>query len=247
MALDLGVASLAYYGCVLAGLGTPPALLTATGVAAAWLVSTALYDRRADALAVGMLLMYGLSAAFAAATAEPRLLLLRDPLVSALAGLVFLGSCLSGTPATAYLARKLHGYPLDAPAPHLHRAHLRQTAVLGAGLTAEALARVVLVYALPVPTAAALTPPLEFAVLIPLLAWTTLQRRRLLPRPSAATVDLTHVAATADLPASAATTDLTSSTSNYASTPARAPAPTPTPTPTPGVVTPDQPPPGGAR
>ncbi|GAA0449336.1 hypothetical protein GCM10010361_11710 [Streptomyces olivaceiscleroticus] len=233
MALDLGVASLAYYGCVLAGLGTLPALLTATGVAAAWLVSTALYDRRADALAVGMLLMYGLSAAFAAATAEPRLLLLRDPLVSALAGLVFLGSCLSGTPATAYLARKLHGHPLDAPAPHLHRAHLRQTAVLGAGLTAEALARGVLVYALPVPTAAAMTPPLEYAVLTPLLAWTILQRRRLLPRPSAAT---------ADLPAS---------TSNYASTPARAAAPTPTltpaPTPTPGVVTPDQPPPGGAR
>ncbi|NUP32884.1 MAG: hypothetical protein HOU01_14340 [Streptomycetaceae bacterium] len=180
LALDLGVASLAYYGCVLAGLDTLPALLAATAVAAAWLVAGALYDRRADGLAGAMLLMYGLSAAFAAVTSEPRLLLLRDPLVSGLAGLVFLGTCLSGTPATAYLARKLHGRP--AGDPRLYRAHLTQTLVLGAGLAAEALARVVLVCTLPVPAAAAIAPPLEFAVLVPLLVWTFLYRRRIAAR-----------------------------------------------------------------
>jgi hypothetical protein len=183
LALDLGASSLAYYGCALAGMDTLPSLLTATGVAAAWLAATALYDRRADGLAVGMLLMYALSAAFAAATSEPRLLLLRDPLVSALAGLVVLGTCLSGTPATAYLAHRLHGHPLRDP---FRRAHRAQTLVLGTGLTAEALARVLLVYALPVPTAAAITPPLEFVVLIPLVAWTILHRRKVLARSSAA-------------------------------------------------------------
>ncbi|MFG2791987.1 VC0807 family protein [Streptomyces sp. NPDC048419] len=182
LALDLGIASLAYYGCVLAGLHTLPALLAATGVAAVWLVAGALHDRRADGLACAMLLMYGLSAAFAAATAQPRLLLLRDPLVSALAGLVFLASCLSATPATAYLARKLHGHPLSDP--RLRRAHLTQTLVLGAGLTAEALARVLLVCTLPVPTAAAITPPLEFVVLTPLVAWMILYRRRISARAS---------------------------------------------------------------
>lgn len=185
LALDLGISSLAYYGCALAGLDTLHALLTATGVAAAWLAATALYDRRADGLAIGMLLMYGLSAAFAAATSEPRLLLLRDPLVSALAGLVFLGSCLSGTPATAYLARRLHGHPLRDPL--LRRAHRTQTLVMGAGLTAEAFARILLVYAMPVRTAAAITPPLEFVVLIPLVVWTIRQRRKILARASAAT------------------------------------------------------------
>lgn len=184
LALDLGVASLAYYGCVLAGLDTLPALLAATGVAAAWLVAGALYDRRADGLAGAMLLMYGLSAAFAAATSQPRLLLLRDPLISGLAGLVFLGSCLSGTPATAYLARKLHGRPVGDP--RLRRAHLTQTVVLGAGLTAEALARVLLVCTVPVPTAAAIAPPLEFAVLAPLLVWTLLYRRRIAARSGVA-------------------------------------------------------------
>ena len=137
LALDLGISSLAYYGCALAGIDTLPALLTAAGVAAAWLAATTLYDRRADGLAIGMLLMYALSAAVAAATSEPRLLLLRDPLVSALAGLVFLGGCLSGTPATAYLARRLHRPPARRPFPPPrapdadpgsgHRAHCRST------------------------------------------------------------------------------------------------------------------------
>ncbi|WP_407547924.1 VC0807 family protein [Streptomyces sp. Pv4-95] len=183
LALDLGISSLAYYGCALAGIDTLPALLTAAGVAAAWLATTTLYDRRADGLALGMLLMYALSAAFAAATSEPRLLLLRDPLVSALAGLVFLGSCLGGTPATAYLARRLHGHPLRDP--QLRRAHRTQTLVLGTGLTAEALARVLLGCALPVTTAAAITPPLEFVVLIPLVVWTIRQRRKVVARSSA--------------------------------------------------------------
>ncbi|MFG3284557.1 VC0807 family protein [Streptomyces sp. NPDC048111] len=176
LALDLGIASSAYYGGVLAGLAPLTALLAASGVAAAWLIATCAYDRRADALAVGMLLMYGLSAAFAAATAEPRALLLRDPLVSGLAGLVFLGSGLRGTPATAYLARRLHGRPaLD---DRLRRAHGTETLILGAGLVAEAAARLALVAVLPVPRAAALTPPLEFVVLVPLVAWMVWHRRR---------------------------------------------------------------------
>ncbi|MGW2958848.1 VC0807 family protein [Streptomyces sp. NPDC001220] len=192
LALDLGIASFAYYGCVLAGLDTLPALLTASVVAAVWLAATALYDRRADALACGMLLMYGLSAAFAALTAEPRLLLLRDPLVSGLAGLVFLVSRLRGTPATGYLAGRLHGHPSgDA---RLRRAHRTQTLVLGAGLTAEALARVLLVLVLPVATAAAVTPPLEYVVLAPLVAWTVLWRRRILADPAPGSPDRPVVA-----------------------------------------------------
>ncbi|MGW7696104.1 VC0807 family protein [Streptomyces asiaticus] len=175
LALDLGISPLAYYGCLLAGIATLPALLTATGVAALWLAATVLHDRRADGLALAMLLMYGLSAAFAAVTSEPQPLLLRDPLVSALAGFAFLTSCLTATPATAYLAGRLHGQPLRDPI--LLRAHRTETLVCGAGLMAEAVARVLLVLTLPVPTAASLTPPLEFAVLIPLLVWMARHRR----------------------------------------------------------------------
>ncbi|WP_262700752.1 MULTISPECIES: VC0807 family protein [Streptomyces] len=175
LALDLGISPLAYYGCLLAGLATLPALLTATGVAALWLAATALHDRRADGLALAMLLMYGFSAAFAAVTSEPQPLLLRDPLVSALAGFVFLTSGLTATPATAYLAGKLHGQPVHDPL--LLRAHRTETLVCGAGLLAEAVARVLLVLTLPVSTAASLTPPLEFGVLIPLVVWMVRHRR----------------------------------------------------------------------
>ncbi|GAA0896021.1 MULTISPECIES: VC0807 family protein [Streptomyces violaceusniger group] len=169
LALDLGISPLAYYGCLVAGVATLPALLTATGVAALWLAATVLHDRRADGLALAMLLMYGLSAAFAAVTSQPQPLLLRDPLISALAGSVFLTSCLTATPATAYLAGRLHGQPPHEPI--LLRAHRTETLVCGAGLMAEAVARVLLVLTLPVSTAASLTPPLEFAVLIPLVVW----------------------------------------------------------------------------
>ncbi|AUA07926.1 hypothetical protein GTZ89_27115 [Streptomyces sp. SID8382] len=191
LALDLGISPLAYYGCLLAGLATLPALLTATAVAALWLTATVLHDRRADGLALAMLLMYGLSAAFAAVTSEPQPLLLRDPLVSALAGTVFLTSCLTATPATAYLAGRLHGQPSHAPI--LLRAHRTETLVCGAGLTAEAAVRVLLVLTLPVSTAASLTPPLEFAVLIPLVMWTVRHRRKARTRitaqpPSAASI-----------------------------------------------------------
>ncbi|MFD8286238.1 VC0807 family protein [Streptomyces solisilvae] len=191
LALDLGISPLAYYVCLLAGVATLPALLTATAVAALWLAATVLYDRRADGLALAMLLMYGLSAAFAAVTSEPQPLLLRDPLISALAGFVFLTSCLTATPATAYLAGRLHGQPSHDPI--LLRAHRTEALVCGAGLMAEAVVRVLLVLTLPVSTAAALTPPLEFAVLIPLVVWMVRHRRKARTRITAQPPSVTSV------------------------------------------------------
>lgn len=177
LALDLGISPLAYYGCVLGGVPTLRSLLTATAVAGVWLVAVTVHDRKADALAVFMLGMYGVMAALAAVTSDPRLLLTRDPLTSGLAGLIFLGSCVKGKPATAYLAHKLHGErPVDGR--RALRTHLVETAVLGAGLTAEALLRLVLVFTLPLSSSATVVPPLEFAVLLPLVAWVTWHRRR---------------------------------------------------------------------
>lgn len=185
LALDLGVSPLAYYGCVLGGVSTLRSLLVATVVAGLWLVAVTVHDRRADALAIFMLGMYGVMAALAVVTSDPRLLLTRDPLTSALAGLIFLASCTGGRPATAYLAHRLHGGP-PVDEPRALRAHLVETAVLGAGLTAEALLRLVLVFTLPLATSATVVPPLEFAVLLPLIAWTAWHRRRAIPlRPYA--------------------------------------------------------------
>lgn len=175
LALDLGVSPLAYYGMLVAGVPTVPALVAATAVAGIWLLVTIALDRRVDGLAAFMLGMYALMLVLAAATADPRVLLARDPVTSGLAGLVFLASWPTATPATAYLARRLHGATLDGRALRRHRV---QTAVLGAGLVTEAAVRLLLVSALPVDVVAGLSPAIEFVVLPVLVLWMVVYRRR---------------------------------------------------------------------
>ena len=175
LALDIGVSPLAYYSLLLAGVTTWRALLAATVVAGVWLLATVACDRRVDALAAFMLGMYGLMFLLAVATDNERLLLVRDPLTSGLAGLVFLASSMTSTPATAYLARAVHGATVTARETHRHRV---QTLVLGTGLAAEATLRAVLVFTAPVPVAAGLSPGIEFAVLPVLVVWMLWYRRR---------------------------------------------------------------------
>jgi hypothetical protein len=173
LALDLGVSPLAYYGLAIAGVGTARALLAATIVAGGWLLCTMAHDRRVDGLAAFMLAMYGIMFALAAASSDERMLLARDPLTSGLAGLVFLGSCATSLPATAYLAHKLHGRPLHEG----RRRHVVESLVLGTGLVVEAAVRLAVVCALPVGVAAGLAPGIEFAVLPLLVAWMVWHRR----------------------------------------------------------------------
>lgn len=174
LALDLGVSPLAYYGLAAAGVGIYHALLAATVVAGGWLLCTTALDRKVDGLAAFMLGMYGVMFVLAAVTSDERLLLARDPLTSGLAGLVFLGSCATAMPATAYLAHKLHG---GSPGD-LRRMHVVESLVLGAGLLAEAVTRMVLVFTLPIGVVAGLSPAVEFAVLPVLVAWMVWHRRR---------------------------------------------------------------------
>lgn len=176
LALDLGVSPLAYYGLLITDVATPRALLVATVVAGGWLLGTTLRDRQVDGLATFMLGMYAVMLVLALATSDQRLLLARDPLTSILAGAVFLGSCSTSTPATAYLAHRLHGRPLhDA---RRHRMHVVESLVLGLGLVTEGAARLALVFVLPVDVVAGLAPAIEFAVLPVLVAWMVWHRRR---------------------------------------------------------------------
>ncbi|MGW5018235.1 VC0807 family protein [Streptomyces cacaoi] len=182
LALDLGVSPLAYYGLSALGVASVHALLAAAIVAACWVLLTALLDGKVDGLALFILAMYGVMFALAAAAHDERLLLTRDPLTSGLAGLLFLGSCATSTPATAYLATKLHGgQPAD---PRVRRAHVVESLVLGVGLLAEAAVRMVLVFVLPVDVAAGLGPAIEFVVLPVLVAWMFWHRRRAAAPPN---------------------------------------------------------------
>jgi hypothetical protein len=175
LVLDLGVSPLAYYGLLLSGVATVPALIGATAVAGLWLLITIALDRRVDGPAAFMVGMYAVMLGVAACTANPRVLLARDPLTSGLAGLVFLASLLTAIPATAYLAKRLHGATVDAAALRRHRV---QTVVLGIALVAEAAARLVLVAMLPIDVTAGLSPAVEFVVLPVVVVWMVWYRRR---------------------------------------------------------------------
>ncbi|MGX1776682.1 VC0807 family protein [Nocardia brasiliensis] len=173
---DLGVSPAAFYLTQAAGVGVVRSLVTATVVAALWVLVGVLRTRRMDALAATMLGTYALMLAMAAATDDARLVLLRDPVISAVAGALFLGSCLTGRPATAYLAQRLHG-ETRSDTGYL-RSHRSQTLVWGVTLTAEALVRVCLVFLLPIPVVAGLSPAVELVLLAILAAWTFWYRKR---------------------------------------------------------------------
>src|SRR5262249_8581690 len=135
-AADIGMSPAAFYVSRAAGVGVVRALITATVVAGIWLGVGLMRTRKVDALALLMMTSYAVMLAMAAATNDPRLMLLRDPVISAACGIVFLVSCLTARPATAYLAERLH----DRKSQDL-QGHRVQTLVWGVMLATEATAR----------------------------------------------------------------------------------------------------------
>ncbi|MFJ8477082.1 VC0807 family protein [Kitasatospora sp. NPDC094011] len=177
LAYDIGLSPATFYACQAAGYPVSVSLLAATGVAGARLLWNIVRNRRMDAVTGLVLATYVLGLAIALPAHDERLLLLRDPATSALAGLVFLASCATRTPAMAYLARRLPD-PLPAT-PAVRRSRRLTTALWGAGLLAEALVRVVLVFTLPVTLVSGLSTVVEVAVVTGLVLWTRRYRRRM--------------------------------------------------------------------
>ena len=65
----------------------------------------AIKSRRLDPFAGYLLLTFGLSLAVGLATTDPKLILVGNTLVNGLGGLIFLGSCVVGTPLTQVVGR----------------------------------------------------------------------------------------------------------------------------------------------
>ncbi|MGK4584806.1 VC0807 family protein [Kitasatospora sp. HPMI-4] len=178
LACDTALSPATFYATQAAGCTITTSLFAATAVAGTWLLGTSVRRRRIDALAGLMLGTYALMLAIALLAHDERMLLARDPATSGLAGLVFLASCATRTPALGYFARRLH--PGRAPATARERRGVRLlSAVWGAALLAEALARLALLWTLPVTMVAGLSTAVELAVLAVLLTWTAWYRRRL--------------------------------------------------------------------
>ena len=95
---------IAYYGLRALGASEYVALLSATVLSGLQVVYGAVKSRRLDPFAAYLLLTFGLSLAVGLATTDPKLILAGNTFVNGLGGLIFLGSCVVGTPLTQVVA-----------------------------------------------------------------------------------------------------------------------------------------------
>ena len=100
LALDVGLPVVAYYALHAAGVSNWFALLAATLVAAARIVLVAVRQRRLNALALVMLVIYGVGLALTFATGDVRFLVLKDSVGTGVLGLLFLCFAVAGHPLT---------------------------------------------------------------------------------------------------------------------------------------------------
>ncbi|MER6983499.1 hypothetical protein [Streptomyces carpinensis] len=124
-----------------------------------------------------MLGSYALMLLLALLAHDERMLLVRDPATSALAGLLFLATCTRDTSALACLSRRLHR-AAGAGMAWAPAALRFETAVWGAAPTAEAVAWFGLLDALPLQAVPGVLTAVELGVTALLLPWTIRGRRR---------------------------------------------------------------------
>jgi uncharacterized membrane protein len=145
--LDVAPPLGAYYGLRAAGTSEYVALLSATVVSGVRLVYSTIKAHRLDPFALYLLLTFGLSLAVGLSTHDPKSILIGHTLVNGIGGLIFLGSCVIGTPLTQVVVdrfRKSDDEP-PADADRLHRIHAKLSAMWGIGLLIEVAIRLVII------------------------------------------------------------------------------------------------------
>jgi hypothetical protein len=181
---DIGLSLVAYYGLRAMGASPYVALLGGTVTAGLRIGYVWLRDRRLDGFAAFMLAEFGVGLGFALLTGDARFLVAKESFSTAVAGLIFLATCWVGRPMVWHAAARFQ--PAARPEldrlwrtePGFRRGFQVLTMGWGAGLLAEAAARVVVAYTLPVDIAAGLSQLLRFGVLAALVAWTLVAARR---------------------------------------------------------------------
>jgi len=176
---DVAPAVAAYYGCRAFGASEYLALLAAAGVGFLRVLYVALRQRKFDGFAAFTGTVFGLGLALSFIAGDPRLLLAVKSVTSAVAGLIFLGTCFTGRPAGFAVAKRFGAEDeetaqrwevLYREVPAFRRVYLVMTVAWGVGLLAESVIRLPLVYLLPVDVAAGLSPVLLIGT-IALLSW----------------------------------------------------------------------------
>lgn len=189
-ALDLGVnfvAPFAIYVAVQPRWGDVTGLLLSSLPPLLWGVGGFIRDRRVDALSILAMAGIALSLLAFVGGGSPRLLQLREKMVTLLIGLAFLGSAAIGKPliwplARATMARqsKEAADALEAKRDDAMVRHtiMVMTLVWGFGLLADVALSIPLIFALSIPAYLIAGPILVYGTIGGLTLWTALYRHR---------------------------------------------------------------------
>ena len=179
--LDVAPPLVGYYGLRALGASEYVALLTATVLSGLKVTYDAVRARRLDPFACYLLLTFGLSLAVALITTDPKLILAGNTMVNGIGGLLFLGSCVVGTPLTQVVAERVK--PDDEPEPgaeaYRRKAHVLLSAMWGIGLLAEVGVRLVVISRVSVDVANGLLSAISLGTVGILIVATILVGRRL--------------------------------------------------------------------
>jgi uncharacterized membrane protein len=180
--LDVAPPLVGYYGLRALGASEYVALLTATVLSGLKVTYDAVKARRLDPFACYLLLTFGLSLAVALITTDPKLILAGNTLVNGIGGLLFLGSCVVGTPLTQVVAERFNPDD-DEPEPgaeeYRRKAHILLSAMWGVGLIIEVGVRLVVISRVSVDVANGLLSAISWGTVGILIAATFLVGRRL--------------------------------------------------------------------
>jgi hypothetical protein len=165
--LDIGPPLGAYYGSRAAGMSEYLALLTATVLAGIKVSVDAVRARRLDPFAGYLMLNFGLRLAVGLATSDARMLMVGDTLVGGIGALIFLGSCIVGTPLTQVVAARVQVG--DAPSDpgerdFTRRVHILLSAMWGVGLLLGMLVSLAIIFSLSVDVGKAVNTVVSLAL-----------------------------------------------------------------------------------
>ena len=183
--LDVAPPLVAYYGLRAAGASEYVALLSATVLSGLRVVYGVVRSRRLDPFAAYLLLTFGLSLAVGLTTTDPELILVGNTLVNGIGGLIFLGSCVVGTPLTQVVGERFRPPEVsdDAARDRLRRVHVQLSAMWGIGLLIEVAIRLVVIVNLSVDAANGVNSAITLPAIGLLTAATVVVVRRQTPAP----------------------------------------------------------------
>ena len=179
--VDVAPPLVAYYGLRAAGVSEYVALVAATVLSGLRVLYGVVKARRVDPFAAYLLLTFGLSLAVGLSTSDPKLVLIGNTFVNGLGGLIFLASCVVGTPLTQVVGDRFQAAGDDADAADARdrrRIHVQLSAMWGIGLLLEVAIRLGVIHSFSVDTANGINSVITLVVIGLLVLATVVVGRR---------------------------------------------------------------------